>query len=310
MATRRFGIIVLLLCICLLPCRAWAASTTDAKEPISKACSLTISYGCDGTVFPDQSVKLYQVATVSSDFQYTPTANFATLGLTLNGIQSNREWDTVRATLESHILAKRLEPQSVAKTNAEGNATFPLLMPGLYLASAVTISQGDLPCTFASALVALPGLNEDGLWQYDISVAAKPAILTQEKIELKVLKLWKGDEDRIDRPQSIQVEIFRNGESFETVTLSESNNWAYTWSATDDGAAWNVVERNVPTGYTMSLSHRENAFVLTNTRLPSGLIDPPPPTGDTINILFYGVLMFISGSMLIILGIIGKRNRS
>lgn len=313
MAKRRIAIIAFLLCLCLMPCRARAASTTDAKEPISaqKACSLTIFYGCDGTVFADQNVKLYKVAEISSDYQYTLTADFASSGLTLNGIQSNSEWDTIRSTLEAHILANNIEPRAVAKTDADGNAVFPLLTPGLYLASAVHITQGDLRCAFDSALVALPGLGTDGLWQYQISVAAKPAILppAQEKIELKVLKLWKGDEDRVDRPLRIQVEIFRNGASYETITLSESNNWAYTWSAPDDGAAWNVVERNVPTGYTVTVTHRDTAFVLTNTRGSDTPGNPPPATGDTANILLYAVLMFVSGSMLIILGIIWKRNR-
>lgn len=312
MAKRRIAIIAFLLCLCLMPCRAQAASTTDAKEPIfdQKACDLTIFYSCDGTVFADQSVKLYKVAEVSSDCQYTLTADFAASGLVLNGIKTTGEWDTIRTTLEAHILANHIEPQTVAKTDAEGKASFSLLTPGLYLASAVHVTQGDLRCVFDSTLVALPGLGEDGLWQYQISVAAKPEILppAQEKIELKVLKLWKGDGNRNDRPLSIQVEIFRNGASYETITLSESNHWAYTWSAPDDGAAWNVVERNVPEGYTVTVTRRDSAFVLTNTREPDTPGNPPPSTGDTANALPYAVLMFVSGSMLIILGIMWKRN--
>ena len=313
MVKRRIAIITLLLCLCMMPCRAWAASTTDAKEPIStpKACALTIFYGYDGTVFADQQVKLYKVAEVSADFQYTLTADFATSKLALNGIQSNSEWDTIRSTLEAHIVANSIAPLVVATTDADGKASFPMLMPGLYLASAVQVAQGELRCTFASVLVALPGLKEDGLWQYDISVAAKPAILppAQESMEMKVLKLWKGDEGRVDRPLSVQVEIFRNGASYETITLSESNNWVYTWSAPDDGAAWNVVERNVPAGYTATVTQRDTAFVLTNTRGSDAPGNPPPATGDTGNVMLYVVLMFVSGGMMIILGMIWKRNR-
>ena len=48
MAERRLGLIAFLLCLslCLLPCTAFAASTTDAKEPIStnRECALTICY--------------------------------------------------------------------------------------------------------------------------------------------------------------------------------------------------------------------------------------------------------------------------
>ena len=130
-------------------------------------------------------------------------------------------------------------------------------------------------------------------------------------IRLSVLKLWRGDEDRNDRPKSIEVEIFCNGNSYKTVILSEENHWAYSWSAKDDGSRWTVVERNVPQGYTMTVEERGSSFVLTNTWTPTYPDDPdkPPQTGDTSNILLYIMLMIGSGSALIILGISGKKVR-
>jgi hypothetical protein len=72
-----------------------------------------------------------------------------------------------------------------------------------------------------------------------------------------------------------------------------------------------VVERNVPQGYTMTVEERESTFVLTNTRIPTDPDDPGrlPEMGDTLNILLYVLLMFVSGSMLIVLGITGKKSR-
>ena len=89
--------------------------------------------------------------------------------------------------------------------------------------------------------------------------------------------------------------------------LSEDNHWAYQWKAKDDGSVWKVVERNIPSGYTMTVEERENSFVLINM-WPT---DTPniPQTGDTSNIMLWSVLMIISGSVLIILGITGKRTR-
>ena len=55
MAKRRIGIIAFILCVCLylIPCQVQAASTADAKEPITtdKNCSLTISYCSNGIAF-------------------------------------------------------------------------------------------------------------------------------------------------------------------------------------------------------------------------------------------------------------------
>lgn len=314
MAKRRFGIIVLLLCFCLCaqPCQVLAVSTTDAKEPISisKECRLTISYGYKDIAFSNQSVKLYKIADVSANFQYTLTAPFTTSGLILNGIQTNGEWNVIRSTLETQILADKIAPIKEAETNASGQALFTGLAPGLYLASAVKVAQDDLACFFDAVLVALPGLETSGLWQYQVAAAAKPQVLppTQpdEEIQLKILKLWRGDEGGTDRPNHIEVEIFRDGISYETIALSAENNWSYSWSAKDSGADWKVMERNVPAGYIMTVQQRDTTFVITNTR-PDNPISPPPQTGDTSNILPYTVALYVSGMMLILLGIIGKR---
>ena len=313
MAKRRLGLITLLLCfcLCLLPCSALAASTADAKEPIvtDKECSLSIYYGYEGTAFADQGVQLYKVADVSADCQYTLTAPFAASNLIINGIKSNNEWNVVRSTLEAWLLDGSIVPVKTATTNDAGQAHFTQLTPGLYLASSITITQDGLTCVFASALVALPGLDADGYWQYQVSVSAKPEILEpEEEIELKVLKLWKGDEDQNTRPKSIDVEIFCNGESYENVVLSEENNWSYSWKAKNDGSNWKVMEWFVPKGYAMTVEQKENTFIITNS-----LQDPPAPeppkTGDTANIMLYAVLMLVSGTMLILLGIAGKRQR-
>lgn len=319
MINKKVRILVVLLCICfhMLPNQVMAASTSDAVEPIipENACSLTISYCYGETAFGDMEVKLYQIAEVSADFKYTLTQTFENSGLILNGIRTAGEWNVVRSTLEAHILANNIAPQVTALTNEEGNATFENLKTGMYLAIVSRAEQDGLHCRFDSALIALPGLGSDGRWQYQVSVNAKgevlPPVDPDEIIEFKVLKLWRGDEGRNDRPKTIEVEIFCDGNSRETVVLSEENNWSYTWTAVDDGSTWTVVERNVPQGYTMTLEERQSTFVLTNTWTPTNPDDPekPPKTGDTSNIMLHALLMTGSGSMLIILGVIGKKSR-
>jgi len=318
MAKRRMGIIAFILCICLylIPCQVQAASTSDAKEPIStnENCSLTISYCSGGIAFSELPVNLYKIADVSADYQYTLTSSFEKSNLILNGIQTVGEWNVIRSTLETYILANDITAGFNAKTDFEGKASFDALKPGLYLAITERIIQDETTYVFDSALIALPGLSADGLWQYQVDITSKSEIIPpsrdDEEIELKVLKLWKGDGGRSARPATIEIEIFRNGTSYQTATLSENNHWTYTWSAKDDGSDWKVVERNIPTGYTMTIEERETSFVLTNT-LNRDVPDNPdsPQTGDTSNILLWVILMIVSGSMLIILGITGKRNR-
>lgn len=337
MAKRRLAITALLFCLCLfmIPCEAYAISTSDAKEPIStdELCGLNLSYTCNGAVVSNVPVKLFRVADISASAQYSLTTSFAASGLKLNGIRSSNEWDVIRSTLESYILANNIAVDFSSSTDQNGRAQFESLKPGLYLLSAVHVVQNGWSYSFDSALISLPGLSEDGLWQYRITVAPKSAAAPpskpddpdapDEEIQYKILKLWKDENGQAERPKSIDVEIFRNGESYEIVSLSEAAHWSYTWTAKDDGADWMVVERNIPSGYSVTVEERTTTFILTNTLIPDAPPpdnpppDNPPPdtppdspeTGDSPHLLLYTVLMYVSGGALVLLGITGKKKR-
>lgn len=315
MLKRRIGILLLLLCLGLsyIQCYAHAVSLEDAVEPImpEKECTLTISYCYDGAAFADVPVKLYKIADVSADCRYTLTPAFTDSALVINGIRSQGEWNAIRTTLEAYILAHDIQADCTIITNMDGQVCFETLETGLYLAVVGEIVQGELDCYFASALVSLPGLGADAYWQYEVEVQAKaealPPVDPDETVDLKVLKLWKGDEGRNDRPESVEIEIFRNGVSYETVVLSGKNNWCYSWSAKDDGANWMVVERNVPAGYIMTVEERELSFVVTNTLDTAEPPIDPPDTGDTFNLLLPILMLAISGIVLLLFGIVGKK---
>ena len=161
MAKRRMGIIGLLLCfcLCLLPCRAQAVSTTDAVESISTAreCTLTISYVYEGKALSGAEVKLYKIADLSADFRYTLTESFLSSALMLNGIRTDAEWNTVRTTLESYILANGVAETASTVTDASGEASFEALRAGLYLVIPEA-ARNNLRCSLDSALISLPGL--------------------------------------------------------------------------------------------------------------------------------------------------------
>ena len=57
----------------------------------------------------------------------------------------------------------------------------------------------------------------------------------------------------------------------------------------------------------MTVENREHTFLVTNT-YDQPQPDQPPKTGDSFNVMLYLILMMVSGSMLIVLAIAGKRN--
>lgn len=305
-------ILLLAICFCLTPCIAQAASTADAIEPISpeKPCSLTLTYCYDQVPFVEIPVKIYKIAQFSADFQFTLTAKFQATELDLNGIRTAGEWNVIRSTLETFIIANGVESDITASTDQGGQIRLDGLSTGLYLATVGQATQNELRCSFASALLSLPELGVDGRWEYLASAAAKAELLPpaepDREIELKVIKLWRGDDGRTDRPESVEIEIFRDGISHATARLSAENNWSYVWSAKDEGADWTVAERNAPSGYTVTVEERDGAFILTNTFI-TDTPEKPPQTGDTTNLLFYILLMAASGCALIAIGASGKR---
>lgn len=306
------------LCLWLLPCTARAASTTQATEPISltKDCQLTVTYSHNGLCFPDMTVRLYKIASVSADYQYAYTKDFSACALPLNGVTSQREWDTLRATLESLILAGQPTPTATTRTDRHGQAVFSQLEPGLYFIPACYCRANGVRYTFSSVLVALPGLNEaTGDWNYAVSAAPKSLSFstTPHEIQYQLVKLWKHD-TADTRPESITVELFCDGSSVTTVVLSADNQWTYTWTDDTDGI-WTVVERSVPRGYTPSVEARDTSFVLTNTGSDSPTrtttrSTASPYTGDDTPLGLYGMLLCISGLVLVILGLTGRRRAS
>ena len=309
-----FLTVFLMLLLCLLtPTSALATSTADAKSPVSigEKCSLTVTYSLGGIPFKGQSVMLYRFATVSADFQFSFTSDFSDLKFNLNGIKATSEWDAIRSTLETYILVENVKPSMEAITDGEGKVSFENLEVGLYLAVASSAIQDGMQYLYKSALVSLPNVNSDGALQYQVAVNAKgealPPISPDETIEFEVIKLWKNDVGYSNRPKSIEVEIFLNGKSHQIVTLSEENLWSYRWTVKNDGATWKVTERNIPEEYALIVEEKETSFVLTNVLLEDPDPSTPPPTGDTSNVLLYIILAILSGSLLLILGIIGKR---
>lgn len=330
MAKRYLICLMTALCLsfCLMPCTVLALSTADAAEPISltEECTLTAVYRCEGQAFADIQVPLFYVAEISEDLQFSYTDDFSFLGLPLNGICSDSEWDALRSTLDTYIIADAMPPCAAGTTNEDGTVVFEGLEEGMYFIPSIAVEDDGLYCSFSCSLVALPGLDPvDKSWSYHVSTLPKPnmsVIPINDELSYKVLKLWRDTDNTESRTEGVEIDILRNGVTVETVLLSEENNWTYTWSSENDGSIWTVIERNIPDGYFMTLEKRSTTFIVTNTLEPSETEEPDetkvpyetdephetsPQTGDTSSVSLYILLLCLSGVMLIIVGVTGKR---
>lgn len=89
----------------------------------------------------------------------------------------------------------------------------------------------------------------------------------------RVVKVWNDGGGEDSRPDSVVVQLLQgNGTVADEVTLNATNSWTYEWTDLDADEDWQVVEKNVPEGYTVSVSRDGTTFTVTNTLAP-----PPPP---------------------------------
>lgn len=104
------------------------------------------------------------------------------------------------------------------------------------------------------------------------------------------------------------MDILKNGEKISEQILSEANDWSYAWTAPDDGSVWQAVERDVPEHYTVTVREENNIITITNTTTET-VPDPKlPQTGDNSHIELYVLLMALSGTVLLLLGIAKRRS--
>ncbi len=87
-----------------------------------------------------------------------------------------------------------------------------------------------------------------------------------KSVEITVTKAWNHNGGK-DAPEAITITLYKNGESYDTVTLSAANNWTHTWTDLTDASVWSVDETDVPAGYTKQITVDGYAFVITNTRI-------------------------------------------
>ena len=137
----------------------------------------------------------------------------------------------------------------------------------------------------------------------------------KEKLDdIVINKIW-NDSSNEERPDSIEVIIYANGEYYTTITLSSENNWVYTLTNLDkykNGVLINytIEEVSVP-GYETSY---EGYTIINNIIIPAkgGDVEELPPQTGIDNITYENKNGSSEVIMFILLGLLGikvlKRN--
>lgn len=268
------------------------------KVETDKACTLEIQYQYEETALSNVEFELYYVADIDEYAKFTLAEAFSQYPVEI-GEYSGSEWNELASTLDSYITRDGFkgtapEPVDSGKTDENGAISFPNQMekmePGLYLLIGESRQRGEYRYICDPSMICIPGQDhEANEWVYDIDVFPKsdrkynpdddnPIVKT---ISRRVVKGWDDDGFEEERPDSISVTLLKDGEEFDSVTLSDDNNWSYTWTGLDEKAVWKVVE-DVPDGYTVKITKNTNTFFVKNSKMPTEKItdqEPDDPRG-------------------------------
>ena len=280
MTRRKRTLALLAAVLCLLTSVAQAAGSID----LTRKPTLTLTYRDGKTALSGAKFSIYRVADADETGELTVRSEFDEFDLDIRG-KNDRRWREMAQTLESYVLRRELTPADSGKNDKTGMLTFPtqgkMLAAGLYLVIGERHTQGGNDYDAEPFFVLLPTQDlENNEWVYDVSANVKfsktPVPDDGDTVTRKVLKVWDDDGAENSCPQEITVELLRNGKVYDTVKLSERNNWRYTWLDLDADARWSVTEKTV-SGYTVSITREGITFVVTNTKKPDRTDTPDTP---------------------------------
>lgn len=211
----------------LLMAAVLCAGTVSAAWNPEQPSSLTLQYVHDGQGQAGLGITTYRIAELLPDGTYALTGAFAEYPVNITGVTSQAEWREIAAALAAYAAADGIRPTGTGTTEEAGTVIFEDILPGMYL----TLSVKTDAVRFETFLTAVPRPTEDGAYWYDVTAIPKyepiPTTPSPEPVEYSVVKLWKDTGYTEYRPESITVDILKDGKFHESQELSSENNWSY-----------------------------------------------------------------------------------
>ena len=184
-------------------------------------------------------------------------------------LEDEKRLSTMANTLSGYLKRDRVRPTMTDKTDSKGIVLFDAMNPGLYLVvghkyEANSVEYTPVP-TFAQVTANL---------STELQVKYERVTIKEDTIEKRVLKSWNDDGNH---PESVTVQLLKDGEVYHTKALNKGNNWRYTWTDLDPKADWVIVEASVPSGYVMESEQSGSTTIITNTKQQTPPVTPTTP---------------------------------
>lgn len=258
------SVLLSMLCAVML-----LASVVPCSHSAAEKSSVSLICAQDSVKVSDMNWKIYKVGERRSGI-FALTGEFGKYPVDMNELSS----ETVRGiaqALESFIIGDRIKADAEGVTDSNGAAVFSGLDKGLYLAVAKRVKKE--PLTYI-ATPLLFEIKEDGSAEEAFPKIYSVIVLQGQVSSYTVKKVWADNDNAYEaRPVNVTVDLFKDGELYDTVVLDEASNWQHRWNTLDLDAEWRVVERDIPVKYSVLVDYNSKQFLIKNSYAPDLIID-------------------------------------
>ena len=129
------------------------------------------------------------------------------------------------------------------------------------------------------------------------------------RADFEVIKIWKDDCHKDQRPKSITIQLICDGEVYDTITLPHNGTWSYTWKNLETNHQWTVMEKKEQGYKDPDIQQEGNTFIVTNTcSKPTTPPQPGKPTLPQTGQLWWPVPVLIAAGLLfVVIGLVRRR---
>ena len=256
-----------LICVLLL------VSSVSVSQGAERKGSIEMVYELSDVPF-----HLYRVALIT-DSGVVPVEEFERYHVDLKS-------ENAAQTLAAYIQRDRIPALRSDKTDSRGSVDFENLEKGVYLVIGESTTVDETFYTVMPSLITLPYPNGERQEWY-VRGKVKFEKHTEKLTDVSCLKVWKSASGQTTYPD-VKVQLLRNLEVYDTVTLNAENSWKHIWKDLDTRYQWSVVEEELAIECRVDISRNGYAFVITNkipdvpeTTAPTEPTEPTNPTAPT-----------------------------
>ena len=300
-------LLCLVAAISFLPVTALAAGSIDLNH--SHSLTVTAVYG--QKPISGMQFDAYLISTVDEYGELLVVDRYQEYAddLDIRGKDDER-WQAIAQVLAREImLDNALKPSRSAVSDVDGVAVFSDIPMGLYLILGSTVEKDGYVYYTSPFFAIVPELDmSSNTWNYDVVANAKPG-REPVKADYEVIKVWKDDCHKDQRPKSITISLICDGEVYDTITLPHNGAWNYTWKDLETNHQWTVTEKKEDGYQDPDVLQEGNTFIVTNTcSKPTTPIQPGKPTLPQTGQLWWPVPVLIAAGLLfVVIGLLRRR---